>query len=1018
MRSVQPTPEQFQANSHAMRIPAATYRLQLHSELGFDGAGALVPYLRQLGVSDLYLSPPFRAAAGSSHGYDVVDHALMADDFGGNTAFSQLADSVHGQGMGILLDIVPNHMGVSDPNNSWWNDVLQNGPDSKFATFFDIDWSDRQSSAENVQSHSGNHQRLLLPVLGASIGEVLERGEFKVAFNAGWFHLNYFEKRFPISPTTWTQILQIAISQLLERHGLKAQRGDELARSSDLLELESIVMQLRNMSAPTIDRHQVAVLEDDGPSQVDQSERVRALYREQSIAARRLEALINRSSEVRTAIDQALKAINGQVGEPASFDELEQLIDSQHYRLAFWRVAADEVNYRRFFDVNELAAIRVELPQVFEYVHRLIGHLFSKGQVTGLRIDHPDGLLDPRRYLDELQTLYANCRPADEGGQTPRLYVVVEKILSGEEQLPIHWEVSGTTGYELISGLNRLLVDSEGVEFLRKNYFKLSGVHETAAEVVYQSKKRIIDDAMSSELHVLARKLHRISRNLRWSRDFTFSVLLRTLREVIACFPVYRTYVSSRGWDVDASDTGYIQLAIRLAKRRNPTMSWTAIDFVGRILLLQLPVGLSQELREELRRFVLKFQQVTGPITAKGTEDTAFYRYYPLVSLNEVGGELESPTLTISQFHDQMQRRSSDWPHALSATGTHDTKRGEDVRARLHVISEVAEEWCDKVAYWNQLNEVHLAELQRAQVPSANERYLLYQTLVGTKPLGSMEGEQKAVYQQRIVEYMKKGLREAKLNTSWANPSEEYERAVVNFITCLFDESKSSSFLIDLNEFVESISDAGYCNSLSQLVLKCTVPGLPDFYQGSEFWDFRLVDPDNRTPVDFVARSRQLEELLGQFAESPTRQMDALLDQWPSPRVKLFVTWRLLQLRQDFIDLFTHGAYIPLEVSGNAAAHVVAFMRRNANQTVVVAATRQLKILQQLGKAVVQLGRLPVIHWEDTKLHLPDDLSGTWRDCLSERAVSSVDEPAGTSHIAASELFGRLSIGVCSQQSK
>ncbi len=926
-------------------LPVATLRIQLRSDFGLARVAALVPYLARLGISDIYLSPLFRSREQSSHGYDVVDHNTIDPDFGDEQVFQRLAEDARARGMGILLDAVPNHMGVNDPGNAWWIDVLENGETSQFASYFDIDWE--------PAAHDLRH-KLLLPFLGDQFGSELEAGKLQLCYEQQRLKVAYYERRFPLAPPSWPLVLEVALKRLGENTEGEAR-----------CELESIITQLRHL--PLGDRRD--------------AEATAERYREQHVARRRLARLVEQAPAVHEALHKAIQEINGEPGAPTSFDRLEQLLDLQWYRLAFWRVAADEINYRRFFDVNDLAAIRVEDPRVFEATHRLISRLLARGWISGLRIDHPDGLLDPQQYFGNLQSLYHRESADSEDRQ---LYIVAEKILSADEELPDQWPVAGTTGYEFLNWLNRLLVNRDGLERLRESYPRLSGVSEPPQDLLYHSKKTIVYDVMSSEVHLLASQLRRIAQRHRWSRDFTLQAILRAVREVIACFPVYRTYAQPHSWEVHEEDYRRVTAAIRLARRRNPTMPWSLFSFVSSVLLLEYPSTVSEPDAEAWRAFLLKFQQVTGPVTAKGLEDTAFYRYYPLASLNEVGGQLDAEPLAAEEFHRLMRRRNASWPHSLSATATHDTKRGEDVRARLHVLSEVPDAWAEAVEAWRALNRPLLRTSDGDEIPGRNEQYLLYQTLVGTWPLESLDDTGRASYTERIGQYLLKALREAKVHTSWMNPEPEYEQQAVGFVHDLL-APESAQFQQQLGHFVAEIADAGFINSLTQLILKGTLPGVPDVYQGTELWDFSLVDPDNRRPVDFDRREQMLAALEEQFARDPRQLAQELRAAWPDPRVKMFVLWRMLQLRQRRSRVFGSGDYLPLQVAGTHAARALAFARRDADQWTVVVVPLHVQPLTC--RARDAQGSPLALDWQDTFLELPGEAPRRWRHELSGQWV-------------------------------
>ncbi len=1008
------------------RIPLSTYRLQLGADLNLDDVHRLLPYLRQLGVSDLYLSPLFRSRAESSHGYDVVDHGTIDPAIGDLAAFERLAEDARAAGMGILLDVVPNHMGINDPGNVWWLDVLENGEGSYFADFFDIDWQPAASALQNT---------VLLPFLAEPFGTVLENGELRVVYAEQRLQLSYGPRRFPLAPPTWVEVLELT-AQAAEQAA-----GGDSGTFSDWAELQSIITQLRNL--PPGLRRDPASMEER--------------YREQSVVRRRLHQLLTASPAVRSALDAALVQINGEQGNARSFDQLEKLLERQWYRLAYWRVAADEINYRRFFDINDLAAIRVENPRVFDAVHRLVGRLVAAGWVTGLRIDHPDGLRDPQAYFKNLQALYRAQHPANDS-EPQEIYIVAEKILSGDEPLSTEWAICGTTGYDLMNLLSRVQVSDEGLAELQMHYDETTRYFDRPADVIYESKRAVLFSSMASELQMLAADLYRIAQSHRASRDFTRPALQRALREVIACMSVYRTYVRGDSWDVSDADYRTASTAVRMAKRRNRTLPVSVFDFILSVLLLEHPPTLTEEQALERREFVLNLQQVTGPVAAKGVEDTAFYRFYPLASLNEVGGELEAHPVEVDEFHRAMRHRMASWPHSLSATSTHDSKRGEDFRARLNVLSEAPVEWIDAFRRWQEMNRPLVRDLEGDSVPDPNEQHLLYQTLVGTWPLERMEADDRDRYRERIHQYLEKALREAKTHTSWMNPAEAYEGAVHDFIRDLFGP-KGEAFTADLSRFVRRFADSGFVNSLAQLLLKMTLPGVPDFYQGTELWDFNLVDPDNRRPVDFNLRRERLERLqsvssLGEPAGSSRRDdaelsrrgkpdvsrrdepdvsrrgkpdvsrrdkpggslveggslasdiqtvAKSLSQRWPDADIKFWITTRGLGLRREWCDVFSYGEYLPLAATGKAADHVVAFARRWEQSWVIVAVPRHFYRLTGGQNAKAGAGP-PRANWAGTRLLVPDDAPTAWRCELSGRTLEANgagSEPA----LSLAELF-------------
>jgi (1->4)-alpha-D-glucan 1-alpha-D-glucosylmutase len=945
------------------RVPRATYRLQLRADFGLNDIRELLPYLRDLGVSDVYLSPLFRAREESSHGYDVVDHGSIDPAFGTLADFKSLAESVRDAGMGILLDVVPNHMGINDPANKWWLDVLENGEAAEHAEYFDIDW---QPAASNLK------HKVLLPFLGAPFGETLESGQLHLVFDQQRLQVAYGQRRFPLAPATWPALLDEATSRLTEEGEAT---GDRLHAAEELRAVAS------------------------------------ELGEDQQGARRRLAQLLEVSPAAREAIDAVLAEFNGRVGERRSFDALEKLLDQQWYRLAYWRVAADEINYRRFFDINDLAAIRVEDPRVFEAVHRLVARFLAEGWVAGLRIDHPDGLLDPESYFQNLQALASRSRgePASAGGE--HLYILAEKILTGDESLPVDWLVSGTTGYDFMNFVNRLLVQSEGLATLRQDYEGLTDQPSSALDVVYRSKRTVLFHSLASELHVLAAQLYRLAQRHRASRDFTLPSLQAALREVIACLSVYRTYVRPRGWEVSDADYRQATAAVRLAKRRNPATSVAVFDFITSVLLLQHPPALDPELAAERRRFVLKFQQVTGPAMAKGLEDTAFYRFYPLASLNEVGGELDARPLDVDEFHRLMARRLAEWPHSMSATGTHDTKRGEDVRARLHVLSEIPDQWEEAVLHWQEQNRPLLHEVEGDYAPNASEQYLLYQTLVGTWPAVRGGAAVREAYCRRMVDYMRKALREAKLHTSWTSPSTAYEEAVDEFVRHLVTGAAGKTFRKELGQLVERIAAAGAVNGLAQLLLKIAMPGVPDFYQGTEFWDFNLVDPDNRRPVDFDRRRTALATLRRRYRESPARLAAELAADWTAPETKMFVAWRGLEVRRELADVCQRGDYVPLAAAGVRAPSVFAAARRLDNRWLAIVVPRHIQCIRCSGEATQPLGALGQIDWQDATITLAD-CAGGWRNQLTGEPLTSRAADSGMCEFRVADLLTPLPVAL------
>lgn len=936
------------------RTPDATYRLQLGERFGFNEVLALVGYFKELGVTDLYLSPIYTASPGSPHGYDVTDHSRINPELGSEEEFANLARHLHDHGMGVILDVVPNHMFILTQTNRFWYDVLENGPSSRFANYFDIDWNPPKSDLT---------AKVLLPFLGDQYGRVLEAGEIRIAYQDGLFGASYYDLKLPVAPRSWPHILEPSLLTL------RQELGEDTA---EVLELESIITALAHL-----------------PSRTEANRaKVRERYREKEIIKRRLMALCEMSAAVDAAVHRSVEEINGRKGDPRSFDRLELLLADQGYRLCYWQVAADEINYRRFFDINELAAICVEVPTVFSAVHHIIFRLARERLIDGLRIDHIDGLLNPAQYLLDLGQGFAaaqreaeqQIKSATDAATDLPYFLVVEKILNSGERLP-RWPIHGTTGYEFLNMVSGLLLDRAGVDAIAENYALLTAGPRRFSEVVHESKKLVLRVAMSAELTVLARKLDRISEQDRATRDFTLISLKDALAELIACFPVYRTYVRPEDGSIADDDRRHIQQAIDCACQHNPTTNNSIFDFIRSLLLLESPHGLSEAEQDERSNFVRRFQQLTGPVMAKGLEDTAAYRYFPLAVQNEVGGNPGRPPCSVEDFHRFNAQRLIDFPHGLSTTATHDTKRGEDVRARLAVLSECPESWRDAVVRWRTKNACHRVIISEAEVPDANEEYLLYQTLIGAWPIGGLAAEPSFV--NRIELYMEKALREAKLHTSWIKPSAEYEKAVRHFIGAILDPSRSESFLADFERFQGRIALPGFWNSLSQVVVKVASPGVPDFYQGAELWDLSLVDPDNRRPVDFTLRRSLLSELGGSAAGQAAALAEQLMLCPEDGRVKLYTTAKALAFRRHHHELFAKGAYLPIEVSGEQREYVVAFARVLGDRAV----------LAVVGRLYMRLGskcRLPIgkAVWQDTSLHLPEALARfRFHEALTDRVL-------------------------------
>ncbi len=915
------------------RIPVSTYRLQFNQRFRFSDAAEIVAYLYELGISDIYASPYLKASKGSLHGYDIVDPAALNPEVGTEEEYDGLVRELWKYDMGQIADIVPNHMSC-DSENSWWMDVLENGPSSTFANFFDIDWNPA------VEKLSG---KLLIPFLGNQYGKVLENQELKLTFEEGAFFIHHQEQKFPIVPETYILILQ---------HRLEELRTRLCDENPHLTEFLSIVTSLT---------HLPPVTEKEG-------DKINERYREKEIIKKRLLALYLESAEVKTFLDENVVMFNGSKEDPKSFNLLDGLLAAQVWRLSYWRVAVDEINYRRFFDINNIAAIRMEDAAVFSESHKLIFKLLGEKKITGLRVDHPDGLYNPAEYFERLQSgcfvsLSSPGTSADNNNeqqadhdlevlkryegllsadpQYKPFYIVGEKILTKGEKMPEDWRIFGTTGYVFLNSLNGIFVDTKRVKMFDRLCTKFIGVKDDFPDVVYEKKKLLMEVAMSSEINTLGHYLNKISEKNRHTRDFTLNSLTKAITEVIACCPVYRTYINSR--TIKDRDRQYIEAAVSKAKRRNAAISSSIFNFLGDVLLLKFPDDFSEDDKKEWLDFVMRFQQMTAPVMAKGVEDTALYVYTRLLSLNEVGGSPDRFGLSLDAFHGQNLERLKFWPHALIATSTHDTKRSEDVRARLNVLSEIPATWRECLRRWGSLNKTKKASLDGQPVPDRNEECLLYQTIVGAWPLGSPDDAEYEVFKTRIRDYMVKALREAKVNTSWINPNTDYEDALVSFINAILTAAPENKFLSEFEPFQKRVAYFGMLNSLSQTVLKVSSPGVPDFYQGTEIWDFSLVDPDNRRAVDFDRRRAMLNDLKRRTAAAGpdvAGLAKELIRNWEDGHVKLYATFEALRFRKGHRTLFEKGAYIPLTCEGQLEDHICVFARVDGDETVVVVAPR------------------------------------------------------------------------------
>jgi (1->4)-alpha-D-glucan 1-alpha-D-glucosylmutase len=986
------------ATEAPLRRPGATYRVQMNKGFRFDDLAAIVDYLADLGVTDCYMSPYLQARPGSTHGYDVFDHTRINAEIGDEPAHARLVARLRHRGMGRVVDVVPNHMGIGGPN-PFWLEVLETGPQAPAARFFDIDWKPVKDELEG---------RVLLPILEDQYGKVLEAGLLTLEREGGAFFIRYHAGRYPVAPRSYARILERGAEMVLAR----------------LAPDDPLVLEYRSVWGAA---HHLPDRNANDPEQVEQK------IREKEVIKRRLERLCADSAELREILDLSVASFRGTAGVPSSFDGLHELLEEQVYRLAYWRVAAEEINYRRFFDINDLAGIRTEDPFVFDVSHRRILAWVDEGGVTALRIDHPDGLADPHGYFrrlqeslflrgcqrrieeehpeaewrvlaDPLRRRFRELAEQDPASALARRFpVIVEKILSRGEELPDDWSVDGTVGYEFLNVVNGLFVANEASEAVDAVYAEFTGDREPFAEVLYQSKEQIARASMASEINMLARQLNRVSEEDRRSRDFTLNDLRRAVRETIACFPVYRTYVRP-GRPVSGRDRGYIDQAVARARRRNPNIDVSVFAFLRDILLLEDPPGTTPAGRALREEFVERFQQTTGPVQAKGLEDTAFYRHVPLASLNEVGADPARFGHSVSVFHALCSERLKRWPGSFGATATHDTKRGEDARIRINVIAELVDEWKLHLARWSRSNARKKVAVGERVAPDAREEYLFYQTLIGAWPFGGGDDALSEEFFARIQRYVVKAAREAKLNTSWTEPDQSYAEALEKFVADVLAGDDTAPFLKDFAPFARRIARVGVVHSLAQTLLKLTAPGVPDVYQGCELWDLSLVDPDNRRPVDYGLRSRLLGGMRDELAAGSNRA-EVARDLFANPddgAIKLYLTWTVLNHRKLDPELYAQGSYRPVEVEGERRNNVLGFARSSEARSVVTLAPRLV--------AGLMTGDTPPLGptvWGDTRVVLPDGIgSGQWRELLTGVPI------ADRGGIMVSELFQVLPVAL------
>ncbi|MBP8646588.1 MAG: malto-oligosyltrehalose synthase [Syntrophobacteraceae bacterium] len=907
-----------------IRTPRATYRIQVNPEFGFRALNQILPYLARLGIKDLYLSPILQARKGSTHGYDLVEPRELNPELGSGKEFADLVEGVKKHGFGWIQDIVPNHMAF-DPDNSMLMDVLENREDSEYYSYFDIDWNHPHDDLKN---------RVLAPFLGRFYGESLDEGEIRVSYESDGFKVHYHGLRFPLKVESYSEVLTPNLA------ALKEDLGEDHPNFTKLLGILYVLKTLPNREA-----------RDERYGQIRFIKRV-------------LWELHTTNARVREHVDRNLERLNGRNDGPDRFMALDALLAQQHFRLAFWKVASEEINYRRFFNINDLICLRAEDKDVFPATHALVLKLVREKVFTGLRVDHIDGLCDPSRYLARLRE------------EAREAYLVVEKILAWNESLPDSWPVQGTTGYDFLNQLNGLFCRKEHEGRFDRIYAGQRGTGPAYRDLVAQKKRLFIARHMTGDVDNLAHRIKSVSGRARQGSDITLHGLRSALAEVMSFFPVYRTYID--GKSRREQDRAAVTEAVTRAVERFPALTYE-LSFLQDLLTLNFGRTLREEDQDRWIQVIMRFQQFTAPLMAKGFEDTVLYVYNRLLSLNEVGGDPGRFGISDHEFHDLMRARAAGRSKSLSATSTHDTKRGEDVRARIHVLSEIPAEWESHIRSWNHWNRRYKRRVGTIEAPDKNDEYFLYQTLVGAYPFGEEAGRD---FLDRVEAYLIKAVREAKVHTAWIKPDTAYEEAYLGFVRALLTPSARNPFLEDFLIFQRRIAFFGIFNSLAQVLIKIAAPGVPDFYQGTELWDLSLVDPDNRRPVDFAARDSHLANLEKRWPEDPLALVSDLLVNREDGRIKLFVIWRGLQDRMKRPDLYRKGGYVPLAVEGSRKDHLLSFARKYRNEWAIVVVPRFLT-------GVIETGEDPLGErvWQDTRIVLPEDAPGRWRNLFTLQSL-------------------------------
>jgi (1->4)-alpha-D-glucan 1-alpha-D-glucosylmutase len=942
---------------------SATYRLQFNKDFRFQDAAKLLDYFSELGITHIYASPILRSRTGSTHGYDVIDPTRLNPELGAEADFQAFQTELQKRGMGLILDIVPNHMSASS-ENAWWMDVLENGRDSAYASYFDVDWHPPSRSLEG---------KILLPVLGRPFGAVLESQELKLAFFDGRFHVQYFDSLFPLAPQTYRRILAHHTAALKDKLG---------ENSAAFQEYAGIIAALAALS------NQDATKAGAVGERRLQFEAVRE----------RLRGLASNNADVQSFIDQNLRELEGRPRDPASFSLLERLLSEQFYALSYWQNVNEEINYRRFFTITDLVGVRIEDPVVFAATHNLVRRLVEQGAASGLRIDHIDGLRDPLAYLTRINEQIV---PAAPFGGSQKMPIFAEKILERSEHLRRDWPVAGTTGYDFLNAMNHFFVDPQGAKRIEEIYSTFLGKPLTYDDLLYQKKRLVMSTLLGVEMRSLGHQLSLLADKDRYARELSRNDLTNALIETTACLPVYRTYI--RNLEVAAEDARVIEHAIKNAQARKFYLQGPNFSFVRDVLLLKNHAHLLPDQREARLTFVMRWQQFTGPIMAKAFEDIFLYVYHPLASLNEVGGDPRPSAAQSADFFKFVQERAKLWPNAMNASTSHDTKRSEDIRARINVLSEIPAEWQAHLSRWSKWNAKHKKLLDGQLVPDRNEEVLLYQTLLGVWLTDDQECDK---LMERLQAYAIKATREAMVHTQWTRPNVAHENALKRFITSVVKYGNDSAFVRDLREFQERIAYHGMINGLSQTLLKITCPGIPDFYQGSELWDLRLVDPDNRQPVDFSKRTAMLARIKKEAGQDLSAFAGEVTRNWRDGRVKLYLIWKALTFRREHADFFSRADFIPLACAGDRRDNVAAFARRYKREWMLAVVPRWLARAASENDLAGSKA-----FWNDTQFRLPRAAPCCWRNVFTNEDVST---DARRGMLAVGQVLGHFPVALLS----